>query len=79
MPPISLRKHVPLIKFLGPRKFLQHPASPSTATAHQTAPTSAPRRVGNAVAYDSLEQLPRRFQKKTFSPQELDAIDVSRN
>ncbi|KND04138.1 uncharacterized protein SPPG_01573 [Spizellomyces punctatus DAOM BR117] len=70
---IALRKHVPLIKFLGPRRFLKHP---STSPAAQPQTVAAPQRVGNAVNYQSIEQLPRRFQKKTFSQKEIEAVDA---
>ncbi|KAI9098212.1 hypothetical protein DFS34DRAFT_649800 [Phlyctochytrium arcticum] len=56
MPPMSLHKHVPLIKFLGPRQFLpsssasasssrqsvQHPSSSSSSAQKSSPPASTP-------------------------------------
>ncbi|TPX64124.1 hypothetical protein SpCBS45565_g06118 [Spizellomyces sp. 'palustris'] len=72
MATIALRKHVPLIKFLGPRRFLKHP---STSQAAQPQTVATPQRVGNAVTYEAVEQMPRRFHKRAFSQKEIEAVD----
>ncbi|KAI8821518.1 uncharacterized protein EV422DRAFT_45408 [Fimicolochytrium jonesii] len=82
-------KHIPLIRFLGSRKLLQHhqpssASSPSkTATANMPAglnlaPQSAPpKRSGNTITYESFEQLPPRFRRlRTLSAREIEIIEA---
>ncbi|KAI8922512.1 hypothetical protein DFJ77DRAFT_27350 [Powellomyces hirtus] len=83
------KKHVPLIKFLGPRKFLQHPHAPPTAShsspssstsashlASQLSAPQQPQRVGNAITYASPAQLPKRYQRRMLTEAEIVAIQA---
>ncbi|KAJ3090867.1 hypothetical protein HK102_002414 [Quaeritorhiza haematococci] len=71
------RPHTPLIKFLGPRKFLsaQH-ASPASAASPQTA-SNPTKSGGKGLEYEWLVQLPLRFHKRTITEAEMKAIEIS--
>ncbi|KAI9014655.1 hypothetical protein BC832DRAFT_618399 [Gaertneriomyces semiglobifer] len=70
-----LKRHIPLIKFLGPRKFLQLESHAARSTP-TPASTQTPQRNGNRITYGSLEQLPARFQRKAWSASEIEAVDA---
>ncbi|RKO87221.1 hypothetical protein BDK51DRAFT_53188 [Blyttiomyces helicus] len=71
---MPLHKHVPLIKFLGPRSLL--PAHKPAAAA-AAAPAAAPvvRTAPGRFEYSSRSEMPKRFWAKEFRPVEIDAID----
>ncbi|KAI8588982.1 hypothetical protein BDZ88DRAFT_452593 [Geranomyces variabilis] len=73
-------KHLPLIKFLGPRSLLQHsrPSAPHASHQQPPRPTQAaePKRSGNTVSYESAALLPRRYQRKPISQAEIDAVET---
>jgi hypothetical protein len=89
---LPAHKHIPLIKFLGPRHLLPHNPSPSSSSSSSfPSPTSAaagPQSVSappqvvkkggiNVVYYDNIKQLPRSFRTKALSEAEMAMIDVS--
>jgi len=60
----ALHKHVPLIKFLGPRnKFLK-------AASKETAPPSS-----TSKSKIVFSQLPEKYKRKGPLPEEIDAIE----
>ncbi|KAI8922840.1 hypothetical protein BC831DRAFT_474124 [Entophlyctis helioformis] len=74
-----MAKHVPLIRFLGPRKFLAHagagaatPAAGRAAAAPQVAVSNGVR----IVTYESEFALPPRYRQLPLSAKELAAIDA---
>ncbi|KAJ3033376.1 hypothetical protein HDV00_006395 [Rhizophlyctis rosea] len=80
-----LRKHIPLIKFLGPRAKLQHSSPSATPTPQPTAsssPSSSSARASTSssgvriLTYDAITQLPKRLQRKGLSEKEIAAIDA---
>ncbi|KAJ3269426.1 2-oxoglutarate dehydrogenase complex E2 component [Terramyces sp. JEL0728] len=62
----------PLIKFLGPRKLLWQN---SGQTAKPPAQNATVKNGTRTIQYESLAQLPKRFQPITFSSAEMEAID----
>jgi len=74
----ALHKHVPLIKFLGPRNKFHKERTDTTPKLHpaaskETAPPSN-------TSYEPkskivFSQLPEKYKRKGPSPEEIDAID----
>ncbi|EXX56734.1 hypothetical protein RirG_213510 [Rhizophagus irregularis DAOM 197198w] len=62
----ALHKHVPLIKFLGPRDKL-HKEPKETAS-----PSNTPSDHKSIIAFS---QLPEKYKRKGPSPEEIDAIE----
>ncbi|KAJ3411769.1 hypothetical protein HDV05_001727 [Chytridiales sp. JEL 0842] len=78
MPP---HKHIPLIKFLGPRHLLRHTtptATPTIPSSHSTTPNPTPVRKGNVniLYYTSAKDLPRSFRKQAMSEREMMMVDL---
>ncbi|KAI8800752.1 hypothetical protein BJ742DRAFT_685785 [Cladochytrium replicatum] len=75
----QLHRHIPLIKFIGPRAAVPHPPLPEwTAPAQSVASPSSESAANGArvFLYDYHVQLPRKYQRKAISQQEIDAIQV---
>ncbi|RIA81511.1 hypothetical protein C1645_836871 [Glomus cerebriforme] len=78
----DLHKHVPLIKFLGPRSKLHkehtdttpkvHPAASKEASPTSNISSSKPK--SKIVLFD-YSQLPEKYKRKGPSPEEIDAIN----
>lgn len=67
---------VPLIKFLGPRKF-SHTKPAATQAASESKPVAqAIKKEGNRIIYEQVQDMPRRFHPIAFSKQEMDLINV---
>lgn len=62
---------VPLIKFLGPRKFDK--LQPAQSQAPQEA---KPTQLGRYIFYESITMMPKKFQPLPFSDLEMDVVDV---
>ncbi|CAG8486531.1 16811_t:CDS:2 [Funneliformis mosseae] len=81
----ALHKHVPLIKFLGPRSKLHkgeiveevqklHPAAQSGT---KTSFSSAQKQSNNSKSiYMDYSQLPEKYKRKGPSLEEIDVIDL---
>lgn len=68
-----LKKHIPLIKFTNRKAPIQHQQQFSLNNAK---PPSTPNNNKNVLYYDSLQELPARFQRAALSQSEMDAIEV---
>ncbi|KAJ1340962.1 hypothetical protein BSLG_004435 [Batrachochytrium salamandrivorans] len=80
---MAIQRHIPLIKFLGPRKLLSHPpasmpsfSSPTTSSTLSAAPSVTIRQNIQVLSYETSSLLPARYQLLPFSDAELQAIDV---
>ncbi|KAJ3259075.1 2-oxoglutarate dehydrogenase complex E2 component [Boothiomyces macroporosus] len=69
----ELKSHrTPLIKFLGPRKLLWQSSGQTVLPPTQSVTIKNGTRT---IQYESLDQLPKRFQPVAFSLAEMEAID----
>ncbi|KAJ3373450.1 2-oxoglutarate dehydrogenase complex E2 component [Kappamyces sp. JEL0680] len=77
--PAEPHHRIPLIKFLGPRKYGQaHSAKAADPSPTDTPkPASAPKVDGNRIFYDDIEAMPKRYRPPSFSPLEMQLIDIS--
>ncbi|GBB96712.1 hypothetical protein RclHR1_02810030 [Rhizophagus clarus] len=73
----ALHKHVPLIKFLGPRnKF--HKERTDTTPKHPAVPKETALPSNTSSDHKSkivFSQLPEKYKRKGPSPEEIDAIE----
>jgi pyruvate/2-oxoglutarate dehydrogenase complex dihydrolipoamide acyltransferase (E2) component len=67
---IGIYTRVPLIKFLGPRSGIVI-AESKVSKLQKSNPTGKP-----FILYDSINQLPKRYQQIPFTEAEMNAIDV---
>jgi hypothetical protein len=67
----------PLIQFLGPRKLLWKTQVGTTVVSTDAQPKTSTSANGiTLIQYESLDQLPKKYQPIPFSDLEMQAIDV---
>ncbi|KAF0470037.1 Small subunit ribosomal protein S36 [Gigaspora margarita] len=75
----ALQKHVPLIKFLGPRSKLRKELVDSIPKPHPTAPKGQRLITINGAIYQKLviehSDLPEKYKRKALSFEEIETID----
>ncbi|KAJ3118979.1 hypothetical protein HDU96_005216 [Phlyctochytrium bullatum] len=67
-------KHIPLIKFIGPRSKIAHPQL--TAPAVKQTVASASPNVSNVIYYDDVKQVPNSFRARPVTDEEINLILV---
>ena len=77
MAKISLKPHVPLIRFLGPRHLLWGSEKASSSSSSVTLTRQAPSPLGPiSVQVESLAELPPRYRPRPLTPLEMETIEV---
>ncbi|CAB4375149.1 unnamed protein product [Rhizophagus irregularis] len=74
----ALHKHVPLIKFLGPRDKLHKERTGTTPKLHPAEPKETASLSNTPSDHKSIiafSQLPEKYKRKGPSPEEIDAIE----
>ncbi|KAK9695734.1 hypothetical protein K7432_012817 [Basidiobolus ranarum] len=67
------RRHVPLIKFLGPRKNLNQNTFATQKTSIQNTPIAQKASEKATVSYN---ELPARFKRIQLTPEEIEAVEM---